>query len=509
MPAPSQRGRPQGVGQSTIVRAREASARVDALCPPMTATAAIAQVAQEFGASSSSVWEWLRLAHTAPTIVEAGYVNVETAPKPKPRMSRRTMLDRAWMAMHLGPVFKLFDDVMCMAWLRVVLAICEFGDGARLEFSKPGHFHTLDQLARAIGRQESDLQAMIDQAVLLRGEDGAIEVPYFFGLRPREKPGGSFMPGPSGASRGLSARAGDPRQMHFPPTGLPHPRDADSGEIHAPAGGPTAPDSSIIQAVDSEKIGADLLESGTRGTEKTTTTKEESLPCSSSPLGTAGAEATPTGGIPSGENGSLDSSKNDSSKNDSGKNALERATLFAPRVAEAASYPLALALAEIPTIAEWFGFEGSDEALIEGTILRDRAAPGAKGVTNLRFFTRAIRLAAARARSAPSSTPPEPPERLEDTIAWLCDDPDNPGLVAPWGAMRPAVRSSAPGDWEMLRKMVLRGLDGDELVIGLPSEFIRDWVRDHHGERITALWRAAYPEARRVDFRVHARPGDG
>src|SRR5450631_3045320 len=48
--------------------------------------------------------------------------------------------------------------------------------------------------------------------------------------------------------------------------------------------------------------------------------------------------------------------------------------------------------------------------------------------------------------------------------------------------------------------MTLTGLFGDELAISLPTGFVRDWVRDHHGARVNALWQAEYPAVRRVDF---------
>jgi chromosomal replication initiator protein len=50
--------------------------------------------------------------------------------------------------------------------------------------------------------------------------------------------------------------------------------------------------------------------------------------------------------------------------------------------------------------------------------------------------------------------------------------------------------------------MTLQGLNGDEICIGLPTNFVRDWVRDHHGARVNALWQSECPDVRRVDFIV-------
>jgi len=47
-----------------------------------------------------------------------------------------------------------------------------------------------------------------------------------------------------------------------------------------------------------------------------------------------------------------------------------------------------------------------------------------------------------------------------------------------------------------------RGVEGDEVVILLPTRFMRDWVNSHYGDRLRALWQAEYPAVRRVDIRI-------
>src|ERR1700689_912744 len=87
---------------------------------------------------------------------------------------------------------------------------------------------------------------------------------------------------------------------------------------------------------------------------------------------------------------------------------------------------------------------------------------------------------------------------------------EKPQLASVWARIRGLLQAEV-GDAEYrnwLRPMTLTGLYGDELAISLPTGFVRDWVRDHHGARVNALWQSEYPSVRRVDFVVDdaARP---
>ena len=53
-----------------------------------------------------------------------------------------------------------------------------------------------------------------------------------------------------------------------------------------------------------------------------------------------------------------------------------------------------------------------------------------------------------------------------------------------------------------LRQMSFGGLDGDEVTIRLPTRFLRDWVRSHYSDRLSAIWQAENAGIRRVDIRV-------
>ena len=98
---------------------------------------------------------------------------------------------------------------------------------------------------------------------------------------------------------------------------------------------------------------------------------------------------------------------------------------------------------------------------------------------------------------------------IEGEIALLTDDQsrDGPQLATQWASVRGRLQNEV-GDVEYrawLRQMTLVGLDGDEITITLPSRFLRDWVRSHYGDRLTALWQAENRRVRRVEIRVSGR----
>ena len=85
--------------------------------------------------------------------------------------------------------------------------------------------------------------------------------------------------------------------------------------------------------------------------------------------------------------------------------------------------------------------------------------------------------------------------------------PDHSGpaqLAAQWARIRGRLQQDV-GEVEYrtwLRQMTLAGLDGDEIALHLPTRFLRDWVREHYADRLSALWVEENPAVRRVDIRV-------
>lgn len=81
-------------------------------------------------------------------------------------------------------------------------------------------------------------------------------------------------------------------------------------------------------------------------------------------------------------------------------------------------------------------------------------------------------------------------------------------LAAEWSRVRSRLQHEV-GEVEYrtwLRQLALGGADGDEVTVLLPTRFLRDWVRSHYGDRISALWQAENQRVRRVDIRVGAAP---
>ena len=80
----------------------------------------------------------------------------------------------------------------------------------------------------------------------------------------------------------------------------------------------------------------------------------------------------------------------------------------------------------------------------------------------------------------------------------------DPQLAVQWARIRGRLQNEV-GDVEYrtwLRQMTLAGLEGDEITVRLPTRFLRDWVRTHYGDRLTALWMAENRAVRRVEIRV-------
>ena len=81
-------------------------------------------------------------------------------------------------------------------------------------------------------------------------------------------------------------------------------------------------------------------------------------------------------------------------------------------------------------------------------------------------------------------------------------------LQESWARIRGRLRDEV-GEVEYrtwLRQMTLVGIEGDEVVVNLPTRFLRDWVRSHYGDRLRALWQQEVASVRRADVRVGPQP---
>jgi chromosomal replication initiator protein len=75
-----------------------------------------------------------------------------------------------------------------------------------------------------------------------------------------------------------------------------------------------------------------------------------------------------------------------------------------------------------------------------------------------------------------------------------------------WARVRARLREQV-GEVEYrnwLRQMVLAEVDGNEVLIALPTRFLRDWVRAHFADRLRALWQSENPRLSRIELVVRA-----
>ncbi len=87
------------------------------------------------------------------------------------------------------------------------------------------------------------------------------------------------------------------------------------------------------------------------------------------------------------------------------------------------------------------------------------------------------------------------------------DRPVADGAQAAWqrvrGRMRREIGAEAFASW--LNPMVLHSAEAGEILLALPSRFMRDWVASHYAERLKALWQVEWPATRTIAIRVQPR----
>ncbi|MFZ2004014.1 MAG: chromosomal replication initiator protein DnaA [Stellaceae bacterium] len=75
------------------------------------------------------------------------------------------------------------------------------------------------------------------------------------------------------------------------------------------------------------------------------------------------------------------------------------------------------------------------------------------------------------------------------------------------GRMRREVGETAYQSW--FGSMTVERIIGGEGVIAVPTQFLRDWVRTHYGDRLLALWHSENQAVRRISFIVDPRTARG
>ena len=73
------------------------------------------------------------------------------------------------------------------------------------------------------------------------------------------------------------------------------------------------------------------------------------------------------------------------------------------------------------------------------------------------------------------------------------------------GMLREEFGETAYSTW--LAPLTLDGLEGERVLLSVPTRFLRDWVAAHYADRIRVLWRRVNPAVSGVALNVDA--GDG
>ncbi len=90
--------------------------------------------------------------------------------------------------------------------------------------------------------------------------------------------------------------------------------------------------------------------------------------------------------------------------------------------------------------------------------------------------------------------------------------PSSSRLREQWERVREALRGEfgemAFRTW--LRPLEVEGLDGDKLILAVPTQFMRDWIVSHYADRIRSLWSEVNPAVRSIALTVRPpRPRAG
>ena len=64
--------------------------------------------------------------------------------------------------------------------------------------------------------------------------------------------------------------------------------------------------------------------------------------------------------------------------------------------------------------------------------------------------------------------------------------------------LKDEVGEAAFRNW--LRPLTLLDMEGSELMLGVPSRVVRDWVRSNYADRLSALWRAENPAVKSIEI---------
>lgn len=414
------------------------------------------------------------------------------------------MLFRAWTVTRNLNVFRIVRADLTGIWLEVVMEIHLNSEGD-LYFG--ARCSSLAELALGARGTEADLQELIRRDLLIWLDEGGVALPEDLGLRPPERVGGKTAMG-MGATppQRRNGREPDRRQGEILMAVASSETKSESANVESPLS-QTQPNGAENPAFDLSRAPSLTQVSPLAGGESknTTTTTKELESFLSGGGGPLGAAREP-------ESANVESQSESANAESHAESAdVESANPESPHAALTQELLRLVGRTgdpeprELEEVRTWLLARTANE--IREAIGTRMERPNAPRAPHLTYFSKRVLGWATPVRYEPPPAPPRPPEPPEDsaaTVTWLRDDPDNSVLMTAWTPLRASLRAEI-GDAEYrayVRDMKLGGLDGDEIVLLLPSDWARDFVREKLGPRITTLWRAGYPEARRVDFRT-------
>lgn len=519
--------RAEGIRDSTRAKAREVLALAEGQ------GWSVAAVSERFGFTEARIRQLLTIARAERPTDQRPESAATAVAAPRKKISRRTMLDRAWVTMHVDRRLWTMDRGVRAFWLDVVITLHQLGgpDGLRMGRYGDG-FENRAEFATAHGGTEADLEALFRRSLLVSLANGGIAIPSGLGLKPWGKPPVASGVPPTASHRSPTRQTGNgpiPGQRAFV-MGMPAANsgmtreapDANSG-VNGEAGNANIvvsdDDTDANICVDGDQVTANFDANRDKnffaGATSTTTEESESLG------GGTGHPATAEN-FAAGENLRSDENLHD----DPTLSRAEAPTwvTLGTELLGTIGIQRPLTVSEAELVRGWLE-KGATPDILRGvfhTVLGRENCPSSPALS---YFEGAVldvlgpgkRMPASARRSeparieAPTREAREGAEEPEIPVAWESDVPDKDALAAAWAKIRTRLRDGV-GDAEYrnwLRPMTLRGIDGDEVLISLPSSFVRDWVRDHHGARVAALWQAECPTVRRVEFCVRDAARDG
>ena len=402
----------------------------------------VATIAETDGVAPSHVWELLKKVR-AEASEQASVAPSETRPQPQPprRLSRHTVLRRAWDFAENRPTMTLGvaeNDF----WFRVLVAIHEDGDGFRLHIGEDGcRFRARDDLASLVrdghfcAGDNIDvvgwLSKLIGRGRLLDIGGIDIGIPLGLGLTPGENARGKLI----GSKPRPEAGAQPPLRFPFQ---VVQGSLSDSGEIPPSDSGKSrlSPESDSGKTPPPTPVKSPISPESQRPAPVTVTSTitKENQSLSGSGSDDNRAERTPV---------KVAADSGESHPADSGKSAS--LTHFAEELAALAGLPVPVAPRGLGYVHSWLERDGCTRELLLDVFRSVMARKHRPPVPDWSYFDKAVRdaLTAAKtsppsaATTAPPSPKPSPPRseadlaldaRLEALTRRRAEAPDGPQI---------------------------------------------------------------------------------